>query len=105
MTQPAASSALSSAKELANVPVVILLHTGTAKADLTTVGWVWAETAVFSVKRFFRASRAEHWAPASLANRTMHATQSTAITLTRPCLRVGECGMARRALSSLAVRY
>jgi len=35
MLQPAASNALRRANEFANVPTVIVLHTGTAKADLT----------------------------------------------------------------------
>ena len=43
MLQPAASSASRSENEFANVPTVIVLHTGTAKADLTAIGEVLAE--------------------------------------------------------------
>src|SRR4029453_16980517 len=60
MPQPAASNALRRANEFANVPTVIVLHTGTVKADLTKTGGVFAEGAVLSVKRFCRTSRAVH---------------------------------------------
>jgi hypothetical protein len=52
MLQPAASSALRRANEFANVPTAIVLHTGTAKADLTGIGGVSAEGVVLSVKWF-----------------------------------------------------
>src|SRR6185295_18608773 len=60
MLQPAASSALRRENEFANVPTVIVRHTGTAKADLTAIGEVLAEGVVLSVKRFRRTSRAVH---------------------------------------------
>src|ERR1700742_4069545 len=60
MPQPAASNALRRANEFANVPMVIVLHTGTAKADLMGIGGVLAEGAALSVKRFRRTSRAVH---------------------------------------------
>src|SRR6476660_8058311 len=60
MPQPAASNALRRANEFANVPTVIVLHTGTAKADLTGVGEVLAEEVIRTVKWFCTTSRAVH---------------------------------------------
>src|SRR5439155_15182340 len=94
MPQPAASNALRWANEFANFPTVIVLHTGTAKADLTKTGGVLAGGVVLSVKRFCRTSRAVHRALASLAKRTMPAVQSIAMRLPPPCLRLRQCGMA-----------
>jgi hypothetical protein len=59
MPQPAASSAVSRANEFANVPIAIVLHTGTSDADPISAG-VLAEGDALSVNRFCWTSRAVH---------------------------------------------
>lgn len=60
MAQPAASSALRRANEFANVPIVIVFHTGTVTADLIGVGGTMAVGAFLSVKWFRKTCRAVH---------------------------------------------
>src|SRR5437660_10020244 len=60
LPQPAASKALRRAKEFANVPTLIVFHTGTSMADLTGIGGKSAERDFLSAKRFCRTSRAVH---------------------------------------------
>src|SRR5450631_2764140 len=59
-SQPAAFSALPSAIEFANVPTVIVFHTGTAAADLTKIGDTLAEEVFLSIEWFRRTSRGAH---------------------------------------------
>ncbi len=60
------------ANQFANCPTAIVFHTGTVRADLIGIGGKLAEDNLLSVKWFRGASRAEHCALASLADKMAH---------------------------------
>src|ERR1700722_12270342 len=57
--QLAASNALRRASVSANVPTVIVFHTGTETADLIRIGGILADGVFLSIREFCRTSRAE----------------------------------------------